>query len=200
MSIAFRHTLLRLSSTMSQTPPFNGRYGRDRLISDSVFTRKLYLDGLCFTAADLRRARELSAAAPASCAAKAPEVPALAVDSPQPAAADVLVRHEPCECTAAIASERAERNLQCAELQRAIQEADLAAKQITLQRNAYRRGRQWFVAGEKVAGGSLKVSDGSTRRFVEIETTLEQAVKQLAAEVDKLHASGVGASGPQDAE
>jgi hypothetical protein len=67
-----------------------------------------------------------------------------------------------------------------------------AAKQITLQRNAYKRGRQWFVAGEKVAGGSLKVSDGSSRRFVEVETTLADAVKQLAAEVDKLHATAVG--------
>jgi hypothetical protein len=114
------------------------------------------------------------------------------VDRVEPAAADVLVRHEPCECTAAIARERAERNLQCAELQRAIQEADVAAKQITLQRNAYKRGRQWFVAGEKVAGGSLKISDGSTRRFVEVETTLADAVKQLAAEVDKLHALGAG--------
>lgn len=190
MSIAFRHALLRLCS-MSQTTPFNGRYGRDRLISDAVYTRKLYLDGLCFTAADLRRARELAAcaSAPAANSSPAPEVLPPAVDRAESAPAEVLVRHEPCECAATIASERAVRNLQCAELQRAIQEANVAAKQITLQRNAYKRGRYWFVAGEKVAGGSLKVSDGSTRRFVEVETTLADAVKQLAAEVDKLFAA-----------
>lgn len=156
-------------------------------MADAVFTRKLYLDGLCFTRADLQRAT--ISPSPTETPAPVPEAP---VDRVESAPTEVLVRHEPCECAAAIASERAVRNLQCAELQRAIQEADLAAKQITLQRNAYKRGRQWFVAGEKVAGGSLKVSDGSTRRFVEVETTLADAVKQLAAEVDKLHATAVG--------
>lgn len=177
---------------MSQTTPFNGRYGRDRLMADTVCTRKLYLDGLCFTAADLRRARDVPAAAPVASSPPPPPLPETPVDSVKSAPTEVLVRHEPCECAAAIESERAVRNLQCAELQRAIQEANLAAKQITLQRNAYKRGRQWYVAGKKVEGSSLKVSDGSTRRFVEVETTLADAVKQLAAEVDKLHATAVG--------
>lgn len=161
-------------------------------MADAVFTRKLYLDGLCFTRADLQRATLPTPAPEPPAPVLTPKVPEAPVDRVESAPTEVLVRHEPCECAAAIASERAVRNLQCAELQRAIQEANLAAKQITLQRNAYKRGRQWFVAGEKVAGASLKVSDGSTRRFVEVETTLADAVKQLAAEVDKLHATAVG--------
>lgn len=202
MSLGFRAAVHRISEAMQAPTP---KYGRDRLSAHTVTAKQLILDGRTFTAASLGGGcsgcvgAAASTAAQSATAVQVPETKTL--DGPAPVREEVLVRHDP-DCKPAIERERAERNLQHGELQRAIQELAAAEKRITLERTAVKRGKQWYVGGERIAASKLKISDGSSRRFITEESTIEEALRKLAAELDLLH-SGAGAfssTGDKDAE
>jgi len=200
MSIAFRAAVHRINAAMQTPTP---KYGRVNLTAHTLNAKQLILDGRAFTA-------ETLSGRCGGCVGVAPSVPpeevlvaavpeAEKLDGPAPVREEVLVRHDP-DCQPALERERTERNLQHAELQRAIQELAAAEKRITLERTAVKRGKQWYVGGERIAASKLKISDGSSRRFILEESTIEEALRKLAAELDLLHSGHGAQQGDKDVE